>query len=275
MEEQNQQDIAISDPLAVAQLEKLNLEIKSLKQNTKWEDRIIKLTPVITVLIAFAGLFFTVWQYQRNDALTRREQEKERINRIQSQIRADKEQLLEFITNKQISSVRAAFLIDDLDSLIEQLPDRELEKQIITEHLMRVAWELRFEEERDIDFDVSALRRWSGYRQFWKSNPGSHHVFLTKKYYSRIEHHHAQDPSCVENIDYDEQTTLFISRSDSKTCQEGLFPVLLYGFKEHLEALKETNNQELLRKEIEEFSRRTNKSPLAERLSATYLISKN
>jgi regulator of sigma D len=271
MNDQNQQPNDINASLSAAQLEKLSLEIENLKRHSSWEDRLVKFLPMIATFVAVAGFFFTVWQAQLNIVHARQEQEKERINKIQNQIRSDKEQILEFITNNKISAVRAAFLIDDLKSLMEQLPQRELETQSITELLSRVAWELRFDEERDINFDVSALRRWPNFRQRWSFNPGAHHGFLARKYYPRMQELHAQNPLCVESMDYDERTFSFISAASNSSCEEGLFPILTYGFREHLEVLKETNNSELLRREIEAFSKLTNNSPLAKKLSTTYL----
>lgn len=273
MQEQNQQPNDINASLSAAQLEKLNLEIENLKRHSNWEDRLVKFLPMIATFVAVAGFFFTVWQAQLNIVLARQEQEKDRINKVQNQIRSDKEQVLEFITNNKISSVRAAFLIDDLKSLVDQLPKRELETQSITELLSRVAWELRFDKERDINFDVSALRRWPNYRQLWSFNSGAHHGFLTRKYYPRMEEIHAQDPLCVESMDYDEGTLSFTSAGNNPSCQEGFFPVLTYGFREHLDVLKETNNSELLRREIEAFAKLTHNSPLAKKLSTTYLPS--
>lgn len=267
----NHQPNDINASLSVAQLEKLNLEIKNLKRHSTWEDRLLKSLPMIATFVAVAGFFFTVWQAQHNIVLARQEQEKERINKIQNQIRSDKEQLLEFITNNRISSVRAEFLIDDLKSLVQQLPKDELETQSITNLLKRVAWELPFDEDRHINFDVSALKLWPNFRKLWSFNPGAHHGFLARKYYPRMEAIHAQDPLCVESMDYDEGTFTFNSAGNNPSCQEGLFPVLTFGFREHLEVLKETNNSELLRREIEEFAKLTHNSPLAKKLSITFL----
>jgi hypothetical protein len=157
-----------------------------------------------------------------------------------------------------------------LNSLVEQLPKGESEKESVTELLRRVAWKLPFDEEGHFDFDVSALRRWRDYRQFWKLYLDSHHDFLSSKYYPRIEQIHAQNPPCIENLGYEEGTVILTYRDAGKTCHEELINALIYGFREHLEVIKETNKSESLMKELEEFSSRTNNSTFAKRLSAIY-----
>lgn len=258
--------------LSDAQLEKLNLEIESLKRGKSWSDQTVKFLPIIASIIAVSGFFFTVWQAQRNDVLAREQQEKDRINKIQSQIRSDKEQLLEFVSDGKISSVRVAFLIDDLNSLVEQLPQRELaiETNSISEQLSRVVWDLRFDTQRDVNFDVSALRRWNDFRSRWRSNPGPHHGFLARKYYPRMREIYQKNPLCIESISYDERTFSFISNLRGQGCEDGFFSILTYGFGEHLEILAETSSSEL-RKATDEFRQATNNSAVAEKLFSKYL----
>ena len=268
--EQNQPTRSIDPDLAALQKEKIRLEVLDLKRRGSWEDRIGKFIPLIASLVAVSGFFLTLWQAQQNEVLARESRERDRINRIQSQIRADKEQILEFITSDKVSSVRCAFLIDDLSSLTDQLPDRSAEIDRITDLLSKVVWELDFDERRDINFDTDALEKWPPLRERWKSNPEAHHGFLVRKYYLRMSQLHAANPKCVETLDYDEHTFTFSSSENTKECNEGHFAVLTYGFKAHLELLRETGNPQWLKRELEEFKNRTNNSPLAKKFSAKY-----
>lgn len=263
--------------LNAAQLRKVRLEIKDLKRSNKW-GLVAIFIPLITTAIAVAGLVITIHQIQsaqtkereeryRNETLMRQGQENDRVSKIHSQIRADKEQLLEFITNDKFSSVRAAFLIDDLNSQIEQLPKGSSEREAVTELLRRVAWRLPFDREEHFDFDVSALRRWKDYRQFWKLYLNSHHDFLISKYYPLLKQFHARDPQCIENLDYEEGTTTLTYKRAGTICDEKLINAFIYGYKEHLEVIKETNQLELVRKELEEFGRLTNNSAFAGKLT--------
>jgi hypothetical protein len=262
----------LEQQLTAAQIEKLNLEIEKLKQQHEWTEQISKLLPIIASLIAVCGFLFTVWQAQRNESLTRQQQEKDRIAKIQAQIRSDKEQLDEFLTEAKISSVRVAFLIDDLNSLVEQLParERETETDSISQQLSRVVWDLHFDSERDVNFDVSALRRWNDFRDRWRSNPATHNGFLARKYYSRMAEIYKKDPKCIENLRYDERTFAFASAQPGKNCQEVFFSILTYGYGEHLDVLAETSRDEL-KKATDEFQKLTNNPVLAQTLFAKYL----
>lgn len=252
------------------QNEKLILEIEEMKRRGSLEERLGKFVPMIAAFVAVGGFFLTLWQAQKNDVLARVSQERERISKIQSQVRSDKEQLLEFITSDKISSVRCAFLIDDLSSLLEQLPDNHGETERITDLLSKIAWELSFEEKRHINFDAFVISRWSALRQRWKSDPEAHHGFLARKYYPRMAQVRLENPTCVESLDYDERRFTFTSADNSKACLEGAFPVLTYGFNEHLELLKEIADPQLLKRELEEFKKLTNNSPVAQKFAAKY-----
>jgi hypothetical protein len=244
---------------AKAEITKLNLEIGILKRQHLWVENLVKFVPVIATTIAVLGLGFTIWQ-----ALNA--QRDERTSKIQSQILTDKEQILEFVTNDKTSSIRVAFLLDDLNSLIRQLSDREAETKVVTEQLMRVAWELPLAQRRDFDFDVSALRRWTNFRQFWQSYPFSHHLFLAQKYYPRLVQLHAKEAACIEKLDYAAGTNILSYPIVDTPCQEELINALMNGFEEHLKLIKETNRFDLVRVELEEFKKSTNNFAFAERL---------
>lgn len=280
MEKQEHQQ----EDFSVANLEqqKLRLEIDGLKRQNRLIERIVQLVPVMTTFVAVAGLAFSFWNSQRlqriesaarsTEATDRaRNETQDRINKVQTQIRADKEQILEFATNDKISPIRVAFLIDDLKSLTEQLPKNESEKDInqqgklekeakdsITELLRRAAWDLRFDESRHFDFDAYALRRWNNYRQLWKEHPGEHHYFLANKYHLRIKKFRDADPSCIEKLDYEEATTILTYKNADKACNQELIGAVIYVFGEHLRVIKEANQSDLLSQEVQEFGKLTN-----------------
>lgn len=53
----------LQDRLVIAQLEKINLEIESLKRNTG-ESRLVRYLPLLTTLVAVAGFLFGVYQFK-------------------------------------------------------------------------------------------------------------------------------------------------------------------------------------------------------------------
>ncbi len=67
------------------EVRKLELEVRSLSRTTKWDDRAVKFTPILSVLIAAAAVAGTIWQYQAQGArqaeLSRREEMKPLLDR--------------------------------------------------------------------------------------------------------------------------------------------------------------------------------------------------
>jgi hypothetical protein len=250
---------------AEAELTKLNLEISSLRRrNSPWVENFVKIVPVVTTIIAVMGLGFTIWQALQA-------QREEHISKLQSQVRTDKEQILDFITNDKITPVRVAFLIDDLNSLSRQLSDSEAEKQIVTEQLMRVVWELPFDSRRDFDFDTSAMRRWDNFRQFWKSYPDSHHLFLARKYYPSLTRLHLKEAPCLEKLDFAEGVRVVTYANAGMACSEGVINASIDAFEEHLKLMKEASQPDRIRIELEEFKKATNNPGFADRLARGYL----
>lgn len=258
--------------------EKLKEEITDLRHQNSQLGRIVKLVPVLTTFVAVAGLAFTFYNAQRteraeSEARHRETIERERnytldrLNRIQAQIRSDKEQMLDFLTTDKISSIRMGFLIEDLRSLIDQMPQDESQKaakDAVTELLRRIAWDLSFTEKRDPLFDVQALRRWSDYKQSWLEFRDSHHLFLVRKYFHAIQQLREKNAQCIEKLDYVENTMIL---SYPNGCDEDLIGALIYGFGERLRALKTANQLDLLDEEVREFGRLTNNASFAEKFA--------
>lgn len=246
-----------------AELTKLNLEIRALSRRSLWVENFVKVVPVVTTVIAVMGLGFTIWQALQA-------QRQEHMSQLQSQVRTDKEQILDFVTNDKITPVRVAFLIDDLNSLVRQLSDPEGETRVVTEQLMRVGWELPFDQRRDFDFDASALRRWIDFRQFWKSYPDSHHLFLTRKYYPNFARLRAAQAPCIEKLDYVQGVRTVTYQNAGMPCPEPVINASIDAYEEHLKLLKEANQVDRIRVELEEFKKATNNPNFTDRLTRDY-----
>ncbi len=249
---------------ADAELTKLKLEIRALTRRKPWVENFVKIVPVVTTIIAVMGLGFTIWQALQA-------QRQEHTSKLQSQVREDKEQILDFITNDKITPVRVAFLIDDLNSLIRQLDDSDAERRVVTEQLMRVVWELPFDARRDFDFDTSAMRQWNDFRQFWKSYPDSHRLFLARKYYPSLARLHLAQPPCLEKLDYAEGVRVVSYANAGMACAEGVINASIDAFEEHLKLLKEANLTDRIRFELDEFKKATNNPGFTNRLARIYL----
>lgn len=266
----------MADEKLKAELEKLNLEIRLLKREKNWLWSLLRL-PFITAIVAAAGLAATVWQIERADLAqleerkTRTENERqERINRIQNQIRTDKEQLTEFGNDPKISAVRAGFLINDLKSLIEQLPNEKSQNpaqkkepddatSAVTWLLHDVAWNLSFNGRREIDFDVATLK-WPELKEFWKNNQGSHQLFLTQKYHSQLKKLNEDNKSCLGMLDYVKETKILSYDRTDRRCNQELIDALIYGLGTHLTVIKDAGQSDLLKHELDGLTGLTNQT---------------
>jgi hypothetical protein len=226
--------------LAVAQLEKLTLEIENIRQSRKLGTRLAVYIPVITTFIAVAGLVISVVQVQRAHTKdieerekTRIEESKNRINRIQSQMRTDKEQLLDFLTNEKISINRVSFLLKDLNTLIEQLPEPGNERTDVAVLLDRIVEELRFDDPRLVSFDRVALT-WPEYSKYHLQD--RNYDILVDKYYPMLRSIVQKDGRCILKT-ATEQGMLGggLPETAVDKCQMRLLVVLLDGIDAHLD----------------------------------------
>jgi len=270
--------------------QKLRLEIIDLKHQISRLGRMVKVIPVLTTLVAVGGLVFSFYNAEsarRTESEKRSQESKERernneldrINKVQAQIRSDKEQILEFLITDKISPIKAGFLVEDLTIQTEQLPPaekakredlgqtRDEAKNAITELLRRIAWDLPFDQKRDFLFDVQALRRWSSFRQSWIDNEGSHELFLARKYFPRIQKVRAENGPCIEKLDYIENTTRLDYSKAGRPCQEDLIDALIYSLRERLQAMKLSNQSTLFEKTLGEFGKFTNNPAFAKKLA--------
>jgi hypothetical protein len=227
MVEQSQKGNALNDELVSTQISKTKLEIKELeKPKRTW---IATYIPLITTLVLVGGLVFSIYQAQeaskkgdadriQSENARQVEQTKERLNKIEAQVRADKERLLEFYSDKKLSNAWVVFLLDDLSGLIAQLPGRDDEEKKVTDLLGAVVWELGFDERWQIDFDLQALQRWPAYKAFWMNNGPAHHLLLSKKYYPAIANEYSRDAVCVKTLNFDEKRRIFTAPRADNGC---------------------------------------------------------
>ena len=270
--------------------QKLRLEIIDLKHQISRLGRMVKVIPVLTTLVAVAGLVFSFYNAEsarRTESEKRSQESKERernneldrINKVQAQIRSDKEQILEFLITDKISPIKAGFLVEDLTIQTEQLPSAEKAKRedlgqsrdearnAITELLRRIAWDLPFDQKRDFLFDVQALRRWNSFKQSWIDNEGFHELFLARKYFPRIQKLRAENGPCIEKLDYIENTTRLDYSKAGSPCKEDLIDALIYSLRERLQAIKLSNQSKLFDQTLGEFGKFTNNPAFAKKLS--------
>jgi hypothetical protein len=260
--------------LIAAETKKTELEIAGMERPKR---DVMKYIPVITTLVAVIGLIINSIQTQQARAFEMdqnyRRQSLAETQRLHSQIRTDKEQLLQFMSDDKFSTARVVFLLDDLNAILSQLSSREdlfkgdsneiLERQKVTDLLHMIIWQLAFDQERHIDFDMQALQRWPQYKDFWIANGPSHHLLLSKKYYTAILNLYSKDRACIEGLEWNDKLRLFVTTHSERQCEQGIFPSLVVAFKLRLQIMQQAGRLDFVKDEINQFSALTNGSKIA------------
>ena len=204
---------------AMAQLQKLNLEIEDLRAERNWEERIARFIPIITAVISIAGFLWGVVLFrdqQERDRITR---EADQVSRDMSQYRTSYEQLLQFSSNQNMTVARVLSLRQDLDALIDSLYPAEKnpkENQLQKDRLRASIYDLiskdfDFTQTRQVQFDIAALQNWDDYK---KGLEGTLNVSITERYLQALGDLRYKNPRVFEQIrvndsdEYQEPDTL-------------------------------------------------------------------
>jgi len=109
------------DLLTARQVDKLELEIASLSTKSDW-DNVTQLMPIIATLMGVVGFAFTVFvfasQYRMQQEKDRTSRELEYKTNLQNQVRGDADELLRFKGDQKLTVARAAFLLGDMDTVL-------------------------------------------------------------------------------------------------------------------------------------------------------------
>ena len=249
---------------AMAQLQKLNLEIEDLRAERNWEERIARFIPIITAVISIAGFLWGVVLFrdqQERDRITR---EADQVSRDMSQYRTSYEQLLQFSSNQNMTVARVLSLRQDLDALIDSLYPAEKnpkENQLQKDRLRASIYDLiskdfDFTQTRQVQFDIAALQNWDDYK---KGLEGTLNVSITERYLQALGDLRYKNPRVFEQIrvndsdEYQEPDTLIGNPYRS----------VIEGFVCHLDRF--SDDQKML--EIKKFGGVTENKLLAAQLS--------
>lgn len=255
MKETKSKSENLSDSHSEAELEKLNLEIESLRYKNKWEHRITVYIPLVSTLLAIGGLLFGIYQFQSQQRLqqdkTIAEQQKDRAAketeqafRIQDQIRTDVDQLLQFTSNKEITISRVIFILNDLKLLLDYSADEQHtipkklqeQKRGITKNLVKtLEYDCDFNNPRDVEFALSIIENWDDYLEYLKSDIDTVQIFV-EKYIWALQKLHAKNPEFIESLEYDEENSDFYYKGDLSFFYE--FDKLENCFKKHLDLIE-------------------------------------
>ncbi|HEX5832411.1 MAG TPA: hypothetical protein VFY34_01075 [Pyrinomonadaceae bacterium] len=218
----------VPEAIALAQLEKLQLEIAQLNKS-RWTDRIGPFTNLLSIVIAVSGFLFGIYQFQKQQqALNQQlifEQEKYRValdrehqTKLQDQIRSDVEQLLQFSRDKELTISKVVFLLSDLETCISNKfsglqedtnsPTKNMVREVSALLGTAVSNEGNFDEPRDVKFLNTLLNNWDDYEEYLKGDKDEIE-YLLDKYAESIERIYHMDPSVVRTATYDANTAIF------------------------------------------------------------------
>jgi hypothetical protein len=290
MQEQSEDDPVKT--LATKQRDKLDLEIKNLEKKNKWEF-VTQFIPVIATLMGVAGFFFTVFVFQ---AQQRAEQTKDRISReveqttrLQTQIRADCDEILRSTGKQGQRGSRIVFLLEEMKTLLGfKLDDKKMAdtlsgyEQSLTESLVvLIRDDCDFTKPQDVQLADTIVAYWSDYTRYLREEPGQPDKlnYILFKYTSALRRLSDKNPGYLQNVTptADGDAVEVAARFDKRPGAEALYGLLLdivEGFKLHLEILDKAVAIDAAKKikqmQLEEFKSALNNPELAE-----YLLGKD
>jgi hypothetical protein len=257
-----------NEAIALAELQKLNLEIEHLRNKSKWSDRIAPFTNLLSIIIAVFGFLFGIYQFQKQQQAMNQqlifEQEKHRLaldreheTKLQDQIRSDVEQLLQFPKEKDLTLSKVAFLLSDLKNGIENkyrgradaaTATKETVREISTMLSMAVVNECDFDEDRNVRFLAALMNQWIDYEDYLKEDTDEIE-FLLDKYAEAINRIYKADPAVIRHVSYEADHEIFnyvegAGKLDYAT--RAHFQALVMGFARAYDLLKDKKASEWL-----------------------------
>lgn len=201
------------DLLTSKQIDKLDLEIESLRKRTRWET-FLQFIPLATATVLVLGFCFSVYQFYQGQEKERISREVDQRNRVETRILSDAEGILD----KTQTLSKASFLFADLGRALEsQVGDKQSgEFQVyrgpFTESLAAlVADDLDFEKNpRDVRFARLALDHWPDYSTYLKDHLKRLDRILDA-YVSALRHLRDANPDFVKDIEYDASTHQYVT----------------------------------------------------------------
>ncbi|PYS99852.1 MAG: hypothetical protein DMF63_10180 [Acidobacteria bacterium] len=271
MVETNSDNTSLDDSLKHAQLMKTYLEIEHLSKGHSQAEAISRYIPLISVVIAVGGFLFGIYQYQKQDELAQKrilfEQQKDRETkesdqalRIQSQMRTDIEQLVQFTKDKQETAAKVRFLLTDLKTYLElegNLKEHNFKtnkKRDITSSLLKtISNDCDFSQPRDVIFVQTIMTDWEDYKQYLKEHPELN-VYIFDKYISALITMYQTDPSVVRGIRYQADRRNFdYTKGYGRLDQAETFYLddLLAGFDDHMKVHEDAKEKETYLKQFQ------------------------
>ena len=269
-----------------AELEKLNLEVESLRKNNKWEP-ILKWIRLIASIVAVLGLFFGLYKFyveQQRERITREVDQK---LRFQNQMRTDIDEILRFPEDKDQTIARISFLLGDLATTLDSYVNKDQRvsdvfptyKETFTENLViLVASDSDFlRSHREVSLAAIALERWEEYGPYLKQHLDKLNLILYA-HTRGLRHLRDTNPGYIEDMKYYDKTNqYFVLEKYEK--QEGEerrfqhFKALRNGFKAHLKLTDDNQAPDV--KKVRQQNLRDFEAALCNRRIAKQILEKD
>jgi hypothetical protein len=250
------------DALSEAQLRKLHLEIEDLQRRGQWERRVARYVPPLTAALAAAGLAFGFYQFksqqgkQHEQNIAERQKDRdarelEQRLRLQNQIRADLDRLLQFARDEEQTVSAASFLLSDLKALLASKVNEsqrmmdiypEYERNVTLSLLTSIKYDCDFSRDaRDVRLATTVLDGWVDYPAYLRGDLDSLERLLYM-HIRAVRRLRDDNPEYFKDLEYNEETGGFrvSARFEKQPAEERRyqhFLALKNGFTKHLRLL--------------------------------------
>lgn len=245
------------DLLTSKQIEKLNLEIESLRKKIKWE-LYLQLVPLVSALVLALSLMLNVLQFLSTQQKEQAAREMGERTRVLSQINSDQNEIFKFARDETLPLSSASFLFADLQRAMASPFINDLEyRRPFTNNLFLLIEELdRNSNPRGLAFALLTLDHWADYKPYLRENPQKFDLVLNA-YVRGLSSISNKYPEYIDGIRCGKNQCKPLENDDVK----GLWSQFLdtvAGFKKHVELIaddpKNTRLEDIKRKQVEAFA---------------------
>lgn len=246
-------DRSLQDQLTSRQITKTDLEIENIRKKNRLES-FAPLAPwfasFLTVLTLVLG--WIQFQRQQSSAQTRaiNEQERDRITRLQDQMRNDVNEISRFTTDTHLTLSTVLFLLDDMKILIasaQTVSDaqsskafRSYERTVTNALIEQIVEDADFiKNRRDVTFANIVLNKWDDYKAVL-SNTDQQETLdrILYRYVRAMRSIRQKNPSYVKNVSYNADAGYSVpGASEQSSDEEDLwqhFLRIVEGFRDHV-----------------------------------------
>jgi len=251
---------------AEAELEKIELEIASLRRGAAFESetlaqrkqklyydthsarwqtsliyRLSQFAAIVTIFATLFGIYFTYNKLVTDRDNEFKQNQKDRIERTTTRYRNDLQELLQYPTDPKQTISRAAFLLRDLADVVDngfEENDRPAKREeigfLVTQLIKSAEFDLALT--RNSNFDRKAIET-SRFYEDYLINHASDNRDILSKYKSALLTLHNQDPPYYENLQVDASDPTAFLESEVAKDQTKFFQYayLFHGYRKHVE----------------------------------------